>query len=129
MVPQDLIHQAAKIVPNGRHDWLMVIRTSWPMIVALVLVTFWLGGRMESPEQKSARIQLMLQPLEVRIAAIEGRMNGILEVEAEETDLIRALLEARKRETLIFSEAFDNQRDAFHLLERWIDFQMERSEQ
>lgn len=55
---------------NGRVDWLAFIRTTWPILVAVVLLTAWFGQRMESPAAKEMRIRSivneMVPPREVR---------------------------------------------------------------
>ena len=48
---------------RGEVDWLGLFRTTWPVLVAVILVALWFGGRMESADQKQARIDKSLEPI------------------------------------------------------------------
>ena len=54
---------------NGRTtvDWLAYLRTGWPMAVALALVSFYLGGRLETPAEKQERIDRAIFPILERL--------------------------------------------------------------
>ena len=62
------------IVPKteeGQTDWFGYIRTTWPIIIAVLSFAFYVGGRLESPETKVMRINNMILPLEKRLARME----------------------------------------------------------
>ena len=61
--------------PNGKLDWMGFVRTTWPIVVAVIGLAFWIGGRMESPEQKSERIRLQIEPLVLKIEALTKAME------------------------------------------------------
>ena len=72
---------------NGRLDWLAYVRTTWPVLVGVVLAALWLQGRMESPAQKLERVRYVcsemiaerVPPPEVtqRLRQIEHRLESL----------------------------------------------------
>lgn len=67
-----------EILPHdeeGKPDWLGLIRTTWPLLVALVLITLWLGQRLESPGVKTKRIKQIVEPLVHDIEALHEEMD------------------------------------------------------
>ena len=44
---------------NGTKDWAAYVRTTWPVLVAIVGAALWVQGRMETPEIKENRIRLV----------------------------------------------------------------------
>jgi len=108
-------------VGNGRLsiDWGAYIRTGWPMMLAVIGLAFFLGGRLETPSEKMRRIERITKPLyeriraaeiaekshiekgghremELRMSAVERRMNSIDLVEREETEILRGLAETAR---------------------------------
>jgi hypothetical protein len=67
---------------NGKLDLLAYIRTTWPIILAVIGFVWWMSGRLETPSQKSERLRLILQPtmqtVERQIADT-ARLRGVVE--------------------------------------------------
>jgi hypothetical protein len=45
---------------NGT-DWLAYIRTTWPIVVAIVATSAWFGNRIEGPEERQERMRGYLE--------------------------------------------------------------------
>jgi hypothetical protein len=50
---------------NGTFEWLLAVsqRLVWPVMAAMVMVAFWMGGRVETPQDKQERIDRSLAPM------------------------------------------------------------------
>ena len=69
---------------NGKVDWLAFVRTTWPIILAVIMLSWYLGGRLESPDEKQSRIvaheQISGHPVMVeRVRAIDDKLERIEE--------------------------------------------------
>jgi hypothetical protein len=51
----------------------------WPIVIAFVSLIFWFGGvvslRMETPQQKTERIQRYVEPLNMQLSRIERKIE------------------------------------------------------
>lgn len=81
-------------VKNGTRHWIYdSVRTVWPIAVGLVFVALYFGTRLESPEQKTQRINLILEPFVVRLAGVEKMEEQRHE---DHRDLVKAVRDHEK---------------------------------
>jgi hypothetical protein len=62
---------------NGT-DWLAYIRTSWPIVTAIIGTSVWFGSRLESPQERQLR--------EATYLAAFNRLERALEKTADKID-------------------------------------------
>ena len=48
----------------------------WPVLVAIVMIAFFVGGRMESPTSKQARIDTTVRPVKERVVRLEDGLTS-----------------------------------------------------
>lgn len=60
---------------RGEIDWLGLVRTTWPVIVSVIIVALWFGGRMESDQQKQRRINASIAPVLVELKALHEEID------------------------------------------------------
>lgn len=66
--------------PNGRVDWFAYLRTTWPVAMAVVGLVFWLGGRLQSPSEKQAQVQQILEPVKAELLFLRERLDRHVEL-------------------------------------------------
>ena len=71
MTRKDILPHDAK----GEIDWFGLVRTTWPVLVTVILVTLWFGGRMEAAEQKQARIDKSREPILVEFRGLHEEID------------------------------------------------------
>ena len=81
-------------VPADVLDYLKTMVRFWPVLVGILALAFWMGGRIESPDEKQNRIDAALAPINVRLQHIEAKIDSTLEVEEEETRILARLTKA-----------------------------------
>lgn len=120
MTPSQAAHNVAdatlELKPNGRLDWRAYVRL-WPILAFILLATFYLGGRLETPAQKQARIDRSLAPISAAMERIETA--GGLPVVNRRLDALERTLQANgTREARAMERIADVQGQAVNALER-----------
>ena len=85
-----------------RHDIWMILNTIWPIFLALIAASALLGGRMETPAQKQARIDRVYEPLKEQLHGLNGELQTHMHLEghphmAERVEAVQqALIEVKQ---------------------------------
>ena len=87
-------HVGNKVRPADVLDYIKTIVRFWPVLVGILALAFWMGGRIESPDEKQNRIDAALAPINVRLQHIEAKIDSTMEVEQEETEILGRLTDA-----------------------------------
>ena len=61
---------------NGRFDWRAYARL-WPIVAGILMLAFWLGGRLEDPQAKTLRIRSIMA---TELAPIRAALLGVAEL-------------------------------------------------
>lgn len=68
------------VTEKGKIDWIAYVRTGWPIIVALIMLVFWFGGRMETPAAKESRVKLIAgDMIDKHLVATNSDLKQLLE--------------------------------------------------
>ena len=85
---------ANRVRPSEVLDYLKAMVRWWPVLVGILALAFWMGGRIESPDEKQERIDRALAPIIIRLQHIEAKIDSTIEVEEEETRILGRLTDA-----------------------------------
>lgn len=85
---------ANSVRPADVLDYIKTIVRFWPVLAGILALAFWMGGRIETPDEKQDRIDRTLSPILVRLQHIEAKIDSTLEVEQEETRILARLTKA-----------------------------------
>lgn len=65
-----MAEDAAVRAADTANDLGAKVRAWWPVLAGLVLVVLWLGGRLQSREEKLAQIRTEVKPVQTQVEAI-----------------------------------------------------------
>lgn len=58
--------------------YIQIARQTWPVLVAIIGATWWLSGRLETPETKLRRIQTETRPIMDKLHHVEGELHELM---------------------------------------------------